>query len=81
MTKLEKKIINIIAEQLGISEEEITPKSSLRTDFGAESLVIGDLLTKIQEEIGVELDEIDPEKVKTVGGLINIVVNQNTEYE
>ncbi len=81
MTKLEKKIINLIAEHFALAKEEITLESNFRADFGAENLIIADLLTKIQEETGIELEEVDPEKVKTVGGLINLIVNQETEYE
>lgn len=76
MTKLEEKIINLISENLGVAEEEITPESSLKKDLGAETLAIADLLAKIQEEFNLELEEIEVEKIKTVGQLINLVATE-----
>lgn len=73
MTKLEKKIINLISENLGIAKEEVTLESSLRKDLGAETLSISDLLAKIQEEFNIDLEEGKPEKLKTVRQLINLV--------
>ncbi len=73
MTKLEKKIINLISENLGVAKKDITLDSSLRKDLGAETLTISDLLAKIQEEFNLDLDEAEAEKIKTVGQLINLV--------
>lgn len=76
MTKLEEKIINLISENLGVAKEEITPESSLKKDLGAETLVIADLLAKIQEEFNLELEEVEAEKMKTVRQLINLVATE-----
>lgn len=81
MTKLEEKIINLVSTHLGVSREEVTLESSFRKDLGAETLTIADLLAKLQEELSVDLEETDPEKVKTVNQLINIITNQNPEFE
>lgn len=76
MTKLEKKIINLISENLGVAKEEITPESSLRKDLGAETLIISDLLAKIQEEFNLDLEDVEVEKIKTVEQLINLVATE-----
>jgi len=76
MTKLEEKIINLISENLGAAKNEITPDLSLRKDLGAETLVIADLLAKIQEEFNLDLEEVKAEKVKTVRQLINLVASE-----
>lgn len=73
MTKLEEKIINLISENLGVAKEEITSESSFRKDLGVETIDISDLLTKIQEEFNLDLEEIESEKIKTVKQLINLV--------
>ncbi|OGV89691.1 hypothetical protein A2Z41_02435 [Microgenomates group bacterium RBG_19FT_COMBO_39_10] len=73
MTKVEEKIISLISENLGVAKEEITPESSLSKDLGAETLMISDLLAKIQETFDIDLEEIEPEKIKFVGQLINLV--------
>lgn len=76
MTKLEKKIINLISENLGVPKEEITPESSLRKDLDAETLTISDLLAKIQEEFNLDLEDVEVEKIKTVEQLINLVATE-----
>ncbi|KPJ70674.1 hypothetical protein AMJ51_01260 [Microgenomates bacterium DG_75] len=81
MTKLEEKIINLISNHLGVSQKEITLESSLRKDLGAETLMIADLLAELQEELNLELEEVEPEKIKTVGQLINYIEGKNTEFE
>lgn len=81
MTKLEEKIINSVSIHLGVSKEEVALESSFRKDLGAETLTIADLLAKLQEELSVDLEKTDPEKVKTVSQLINIIANQNPEFE
>jgi len=73
MTKVEEKIISLISENLGVAKEEITPESSLSKDLGAETLMIADLLAKIQETFDIDLEEIEPEKIKFVDQLINLV--------
>lgn len=80
MANLEEKVINLISTHLGIPRQEVALESSLRKDLGAESLTIADLLIKVQEEFNVDLEDIDPEKVKTVSQLINIIANQNPEF-
>lgn len=76
MTQLETKVTDFIAESLGIDGEEVTPKSSLRKDLGAETVTIGDLLSQIQEEFKIDLEEVNPEEIKTVGQIINLVVTE-----
>lgn len=81
MTNLEEKIISLISAHLGVLKGEITLDSSLRKDLGAEALTIADLLAKFQEEFNIDLDDVNPTKIKTVGELINIITNKNPEFE
>lgn len=81
MTNLEEKIINLTSNHLGIPKKEISFESSLKEDLGAEILSIADLLAKIQEQFNLDLENVNPEKIKTVGQLLNIITNQNPEFE
>lgn len=68
------QIIAIIAEQLGISEAEITEETSF-TDLGADSLDLFQIISAFEEEFNIEFENEDVEKIKTVGDAIEYIEN------
>ncbi len=70
---VEKKIKQIIAEQLGISEEEISPEASFIEELGADSLDIVELIMGMEEEFEMEISDEDAEKMLTVQDAIDYV--------
>jgi len=68
---LEEKVCEIIAEQLGISEDEIQPEASFTNDLGADSLDVVELIMALEEEFEIDVSEEDAEKLDTVQKLIN----------
>jgi acyl carrier protein len=69
--KLTQRLKEIIAEQLGISEEEIVPEASFVDDLGADSLDLVELIMALEEEFDTEISDEDAEKIQTVGDAIN----------
>ena len=67
---IEQKVREIIAEQLGISDEEITKESTFLDDLGADSLDIVELLMALEEEFTIEIPDEDAEKMHTVGDVV-----------
>lgn len=70
---VEEKIKAIIAEQLGVKAEEVTPEASFIDDLGADSLDTVELIMALEEEFGVEIPDEDAEKMATVGDAIRYV--------
>jgi acyl carrier protein len=70
---IEAKVKNIIADQLGVGEDEIKPESSFIEDLGADSLDIVELVMAMEEEFEVEIPDEEAENIKTVGDAINYV--------
>ncbi|MDP2600842.1 MAG: acyl carrier protein [Deltaproteobacteria bacterium] len=68
---LEEKVFQIIAEQLGISEDEIQPDASFSDDLGADSLDVVELIMALEEEFEIEVPDADAEKLDNVQKLIN----------
>jgi acyl carrier protein len=70
---VEERVKKIIAEQLGVEEEEITPESSFVEDLGADSLDTVELVMAFEEEFGIEIPDEDAEKILTVQNSIDYI--------
>jgi len=62
----EERLRKIIAEQLGVSEEEVVPEASFIDDLNADSLEMVDLIISLEEEFGIQVSDEDAERIKTV---------------
>jgi acyl carrier protein len=69
----DKKIREIIADQLGLPEDEISNDSSFVEDLGADSLDIVELIMAMEEEFEIEIPDEDAEKLLTVQDAIEYV--------
>ncbi|MDE3017598.1 MAG: acyl carrier protein [Nitrospirota bacterium] len=63
----EDRIKKIIAEQLGVEEDEVVPEASFVDDLGADSLDTVELVMAFEEEFDIEIPDEDAEKILTVG--------------
>lgn len=72
MNETATKINSIIAEKLHIDSTEINSQSTLQ-DLGADSLDMVDIIMKIEEEFGIEINDEEIEKLHNVQDLINYV--------
>ncbi|MBE6011234.1 acyl carrier protein [Anaeropeptidivorans aminofermentans] len=68
-----EKIRAIIAEQLGIDESKITEDTSFSDDLGADSLDVFQIISELEDEFGVEFDNDDAEKIRTVGDAVEYI--------
>ena len=66
MAAVEEKLKQIIVEQLGVDEAEVTPSASFVDDLGADSLEIVELVMAFEEAFEIEIPDEDAEKIKTV---------------
>jgi acyl carrier protein len=69
------KIKKIIADQLGIDEDDVVPEASFIDDLGADSLDIVELIMAFEEEFDLEIPDEDAEKIKTVQDVIDYIKN------
>jgi acyl carrier protein len=70
---LQDKVRSIIAEQLGVKPEEVTPQASFIDDLGADSLDTVELVMALEEEFGIEIPDEEAEKLVTVGDAIKYI--------
>lgn len=67
------KVRQIIAEQLGVKVEDVTPQSSFIDDLGADSLDTVELVMALEEEFSIEIPDEDAEKMTNVGEAIKYI--------
>ena len=76
---VEEKIKAIIAEQLGVKPEEVTPKASFIDDLGADSLDTVELIMALEEEFNIEIPDEDAEKMATVGDAVKYIEEKKAQ--
>ena len=70
---VKEKVKQIIAEQLGVDESEVTPTASFVDDLGADSLYTVELVMAFEEGFEIEIPDEDAEKIQTVQDAITYV--------
>jgi len=68
-----EKVKQIIAEQLGVDEGEVTPSASFVDDLGADSLDQVELVMALEEAFDVEIPDEDAEKIRIVQDAIDYI--------
>ncbi len=68
-----EKIKQIVSEQLGVDEAEVTPTASFVDDLGADSLDTVELVMAFEEAFEIEVPDEDAEKMRTVQDAITYV--------
>ena len=70
---VEEKVRQIIVDELGVEESEVTPNARFIDDLGADSLDTVELVMRFEEEFGIEINDEDAEGLHNVQDVINYV--------
>jgi acyl carrier protein len=70
---VEERVKEIIVDQLGVDEGEVTPDAKFIDDLGADSLDIVELVMALEEEYDIEISDEEAEKIQTVGDAIDFI--------
>ena len=73
MSTLEKDVIDIVVEQLGVDTADVTLEKSFIEDLNADSLDLTELIMTFEERFGFDIPEEDAEKLKTVGDVVDYI--------
>jgi len=74
MSSIEEQVKSIVAEQLGVKEEEVTNDASFVDDLGADSLDTVELVMALEEEFETEIPDEEAEKITTVKEAIDYIL-------
>jgi acyl carrier protein len=70
---IEDKVKQIIVDELGVDETEVTRNARFIDDLGADSLDTVELVMRFEEEFGIEIPDEEAEKIQSVGDAITYI--------
>ena len=73
MSSIEERVKKIVAEQLGVKEEDVKNEASFVEDLGADSLDSVTLVMALEDEFGGSINDNDAKSLATVGDVISYI--------
>lgn len=76
--EIEKEIVDIVVEQLGVDASEVTREKSFVEDLNADSLDQTELIMTFEEKLNLEISEEEATSLKTVGDVVAYIVQKQS---
>ena len=73
MSEIQTKVVEIIVDNLGVKEAEVTPEASFTGHLGADSLDTVELIMEFEKAFDLQIPDEEAEKIATVGDVINYI--------
>ena len=70
MASIDERVRDLVVEQLGVSQDQVSPQASFIDDLGADSLDTVELVMAFEEEFGIDIPDEDAEKMATLADAI-----------
>jgi acyl carrier protein len=77
MASIEERVKQIVAEQLGVDEGQVTNEAAFMDDLGADSLDTVELVMALEEEFDIEISDEDAEKIQTVQDAVSYITENS----
>ena len=76
---IEQKVKDIVAENLSVNADQVTPEAKFIEDLGADSLDTVELVMALEEEFSIEVPDEEAEKLQSVGDVIKYIEDKATK--
>ncbi len=73
MASVEERVVDIVADQLGVEKDKITRDTHFVNDLGADSLDTVELVMELEEEFDISIPEDAAEKIQRVGEAVDFI--------
>ena len=73
MASVQERVIELVAEQLGVNTDQVSRETSFVNDLGADSLDTVELVMELEEEFDINIPDDAAEKIQTVGQAIEFI--------
>ena len=68
-----ERVKEVLTEQLGVEEGDITEEASFQEDLDADSLDLAELIMELEDQFGIKISDEDAQKIQTVGQAVDYV--------
>jgi acyl carrier protein len=68
-----ERVKEVLVEQLGVEEGEITEAASFQEDLDADSLDLVELIMELEDQFGVKISDEDAQGIQTVGQAVDYI--------
>ncbi len=73
---IRERVIKIVVDQLGVTQDRVTDDASFTNDLGADSLDVVEMVMAFENEFGIEIPDEDQDKITNVGDAIKYLAER-----